>query len=178
MVGARTFPGNPYDGHLLKQPLEQTAILLEDTGKIPQHVFVDLGFRGVDDGTPLVQSIPRGKYKSLTEPQRRWLKRRSAVEPAIGHLKSDHRMDRCWLKGALGDALHTVLCAVGYNLSWLLRAVVRFGTEGGFFTFVLARGNHVLGPLSASPCPKNENLYPVKRAGLNFAGPTTCSLQQ
>ena len=50
-----------------------------------------------------------------------------AQEPAIGHLKSDNRMDRCWLPGSLGDALHTVLCAAGYNLRWLLRAMVRLG---------------------------------------------------
>ena len=95
MVGARTFPGNPYDGHVLNQQLEQTTILLEDTGKSPQQVIVDLGYRGVDQDNPTVEIIHRGKYKSLTKQQRRWLKRRQAVEPAIGHLKSDHRMDRC-----------------------------------------------------------------------------------
>ena len=49
------------------------------------------------------------------------------MEPAIGHLKSDHRLDRCWLKGALGDALHAISCAAGYNLRWLLRAIARLG---------------------------------------------------
>ena len=127
MVGARTFPGNPYDGHILSEQLEQTGILLEDTGKTPKEVVVDLGFRGVDRGNPGVEIIHRGKYKSLTSRQRCWLKRRQAVEPAIGHLKSDHRMDRCWLLGQLGDALHAVLCAAGYNLRWLLRAMVRLG---------------------------------------------------
>jgi IS5 family transposase len=125
MVGARTFPGNPYDGHVLNEQLEQTRILLEDTGKVPKQVIVDLGYRGVDKDNPTVEIIHRGKYKSLTAQQRRWLKRRQAVEPAIGHLKSDHRMDRCWLQGQLGDALHAVLCAAGYNLRWLLRAMVR-----------------------------------------------------
>ena len=48
-------------------------------------------------------------------------------EPAIGHLKADHRLDRCWLQGALGDALHALSCAAGYNLRWLLRAIVRLG---------------------------------------------------
>ena len=89
MVGARTFPGNPYDGHVLNQQLEQTTILLEDTGRSPQQVIVDLGYRGVDQDNPTVEIIHRGKYKSLTRQQRRWLKRRQAVEPAIGHLKSD-----------------------------------------------------------------------------------------
>jgi hypothetical protein len=56
-----------------------------------------------------------------------WLKRRQAVEPVIGHLTADHGMNRCWLKGSEGDALHTVLCAAGFNLRWLLRAVARKG---------------------------------------------------
>lgn len=67
--------------------------------------------------------------KSLSAQKRRWLKRRQAVEPAIGHLKADHRMNRCWLAGATGDAVHAVLCAVGYNLRWLLRAIVERGIK-------------------------------------------------
>jgi IS5 family transposase len=100
-------------------------------------VVVDLGFRGVDRDNARVEIIHRGKYKSLTRQQRRWLKRRQAVEPAIGHLKSDHRMDRCWLKGQLGDALRAVLCATGYNLRWLLRAMLRLGLKGAFLRSVL-----------------------------------------
>jgi len=137
IVGTRTFPGNPYDGHVLNQQLEQTTILLEDTGKSPRQVIVDLGYRGVDQDNPTVEIIHRGKYKSLTKQQRRWLKRRQAVEPAIGHLKADHRMDRCWLKGQLGDALHAVLCAAGYNLRWLLRAIVRLGLAVAFLRSML-----------------------------------------
>ena len=123
MVGARAFPGNPFDGHTLAQQLEQTTNLLQDLGRTPKQVIVDLGYRGVDADNPGVEIIHRGKYKTLTALQRRWLKRRQAIEPAIGHTKSDHRMDRCWLKGALGDALHTISCAVGYNIRWLMRAI-------------------------------------------------------
>jgi IS5 family transposase len=65
----------------------------------------------------------------MTSQQRRWLRRRQAVEPAIGHLKSDNRMDRCWLQGALGDALHALSCAAGYNIRWLLRALARLGSR-------------------------------------------------
>jgi IS5 family transposase len=132
IVGARTFPGNPYDDHVLKEQLEQSAILLEETGKAPKQVIVDLGFRGVDRDNRDLQIIHRGKYKSLASRQRRWLKRRQAVELAIGHLKLDNRMDRCWLKGQLGDTLHAVLCTAGYNLRWLLRAIVRMGLKGLF----------------------------------------------
>jgi IS5 family transposase len=132
MVGARSFTGNPYDGHTLAEQLEQVAILTEDVVAPPRQVVVDLGFRGVDADNPGVELIHRGKIKSLTQQQRRWLKRRQAVEPAIGHLKSDNAMDRCWLKGQTGDALHAVLCAAGYNIRWLLHAIVRLGLKGLF----------------------------------------------
>jgi IS5 family transposase len=124
MVGARAFPGNPFDGHTLAQQLEQTTNLLQDLGRQPKQAIVDLGYRGVDADNPGVEIIHRGKYKSLTALQRRWLKRRQAIEPMIGHTKSDHRMDRCWLKGALGDALHAISCAAGYNIRWLMRAIL------------------------------------------------------
>ncbi len=125
MVGARTFPGNPYDGHTLNSQLEQIAILLEDVGVKPKQAVVDLGFRGVDAENPDVEILHRGRWTSMTSAQRRWLKRRQAVEPAIGHLKSDNRMERCWLQGEQGDAIHAVLCAAGYNLRWLMRAIAR-----------------------------------------------------
>ena len=127
MLGARTFPGNPYDGHILNSALEQAPNLMQDHVVMLKQIVVDLGFRGVDADNPNVEIIHRGKYKSLTAQQKRWLRRRQAVEPAIGHLKSDNRMGRCWLQGALGDALHTISCAAGYNLRWLLRAIARLG---------------------------------------------------
>lgn len=123
MIGARTFPGNPYDGHTLAEQLEQTNTLLQDIGVKPTTAVVDLGFRGVDAAVSPVQIIHRGKFKSLDQQQRRWLRRRQAIEPAIGHTKSDHRMDRCWLSGSSGDALHAVLCAAGFNIRWLLRSI-------------------------------------------------------
>jgi IS5 family transposase len=107
MLGARTFPGNPYDGHILSAVLEQATNLTQDIGANLKQIVVDLGFRGVDADNPGKEIIHRGKFKSLSKQQKGWLKRRTAVEPAIGHLKSDHRMDRCWLQGALGDALHS-----------------------------------------------------------------------
>jgi IS5 family transposase len=123
MVGARSFPGNPYDGHTLSEQLEQIRGLYQDLGIVPRTAVVDLGYRGVDADNPGVEIIHRGKFKSLTALQRRWLKRRQAIEPAIGHTKADHRMDRCWLQGATGDALHALSCALGYNIRWLMRAL-------------------------------------------------------
>ncbi|MBB3759547.1 IS5 family transposase [Xanthomonas arboricola] len=93
--------------------------MLQDLSVEPTVAIVDLGYRGRQvDG---VQVLHRGKAKTLTRRQWRWIKRRQAVEPVIGHLKQDCRLDRCRLKGAQGDALHVLGCAAGYNLRWLLR---------------------------------------------------------
>lgn len=138
MLGARTFPGNPYDGHILSAALEQVANLTQNVSVQLKHVVADLGFRGVDADNPGKHIIHRGKFKSLSRQHRGWLRRRQAVEPAIGHLKSDHRMDRCWLQGALGDALHAVSCAAGYNVRWLLRAIARLGIGPAFLRLLQA----------------------------------------
>lgn len=127
VVGARAFHRNPYDGHTLGLQLEQATILMQDCAVRPNKVFVDLGYRGVDTENPDVRIIHRGKPKRLTAQERRQLKRRQAIEPIIGHLKTDHRMDRCHLKGEQGDRLHAVLCAAGYNIKWLLRMIAKKG---------------------------------------------------
>jgi len=109
--------GNPYDGHTLAEQLEQTTILLQDIAVKPHTVIADLGYRGVDADIGQVELVHRGKGKTLTREQRRWLRCRQAVEPAIGHLKNDNGMRRCWLKGSQGDAIHALLCAVGFNIA-------------------------------------------------------------
>lgn len=116
VVGARSFPGNPYDGDTLEEQIEQVGIV---SGTKPTTVIVDLGYRGREiEG---VDVLHRGKPKSLTRRQWAWVKRRQAVEPVIGHLKDDCRLRRCHLKDAQGDALHVIACAAGYNIRWLLR---------------------------------------------------------
>jgi len=127
IVGARSFPGNPYDGHTMHEQIEQSAILMQGLGVRPEVVYADLGYRGVDKDNPAIEIKHRGKDKRLTDEEHRLLKRRQAIEPIIGHLKADHRMDRCHLKGSEGDALHAVLCAAGYNIRWLLRMIIKKG---------------------------------------------------
>lgn len=128
VLGARTYPGNPYDGHTLKDQLQQTNTLLEALGVSPQTAVVDLGYRGkdIEAELPDMEILHRGKRSSMSKQQRTWLKRRQSIEPIIGHLKADNRMDICHLKGATGDALHTLLCACGFNIRWLLNRIHRF----------------------------------------------------
>jgi IS5 family transposase len=125
MVGARSFPGNPFDGHTLGAQLEQTGALLQDIGVSPKIAVVDPGYRGVDKDIAPVELIHRGKYKTLSAEHKRCLKRREAIEPLIGHTTQDHGMQRCWLKGSERDGLHAVLCAAGFNIRWLMRSLLR-----------------------------------------------------
>jgi len=120
VVGMRSMPGNPYDGHTLAETLEQVGILTgSDT--MPGTVIVDKGYRGVKiDGVRILRS---GQRKGITRTLRAMIKRRSAIEPMIGHMKMDGRLGRNPLKGALGDALHAVLCGAGHNLRLILAAL-------------------------------------------------------
>jgi hypothetical protein len=79
-----------------------------------------------------VQIIHRGKYKLPSDHEKKLLKRRQAIEPMIGHTKADHQLDRCWLSGAVGGALHALSCPTGYNIRWLMRAISRL-VQGGHF---------------------------------------------
>lgn len=100
---------------------------MQETGIKPTTAYVDLGYRGVDADSPGIDIKHLSKAKSLTAQEWRWLKRRQAIEPIIGHLKEDHGMGRCHLEGAQGDRLHALLCAAGYYIRWLLRMIVRKG---------------------------------------------------
>jgi transposase, IS5 family len=158
MVGARSFPGNPFDGHILNPALEQATNLMQDIGGTIKEVVADLGFRGVDADNPGKLIIHRGKFKSLSAHQKVWLRRRQAVEPAIGHLKSDNRMDRCWLKGTMGDALHTISCAAGYNLRWLMRQVASRRIKALFLRALRAMRDAAYGQYGALAGLKDHRL--------------------
>ena len=121
-VGARALHGNPYDGHTISGAINQVARLVEK----PEHVFVDRGYRGHGyDGEVRVHvdKVRRGRTaKSLWK----WMKRRAAVEPGIGHLKHEHRMDRNRLKGMQGDQINAILSAAGMNFSKLLKWIAAY----------------------------------------------------
>jgi IS5 family transposase len=124
VVGMRSMPDNPYDGHTLYEALEQTEIVADVK---PEMVFVDRGYRGAEiDGVQIWKS---GQRRGVTRGLKAMIKRRSAIEPTIGHMKSDGRLDRNWLKGAIGDALHAVLCGAGHNLRLIMKKLRLFYAE-------------------------------------------------
>ncbi|MBI4238252.1 MAG: IS5 family transposase [Deltaproteobacteria bacterium] len=116
-VGARALHGNPYDGHTLAGTMEQVARMM--TCK-PDEVFVDRGYRGHDyEGSTQIH-VDRVRRGNIAKSVWRWMKRRAAIEPGIGHLKHGHRMDRNRLKGQEGDMINAILSAAGMNFSKLL----------------------------------------------------------
>ena len=115
VVGMRSMPGNPYDGHTLTEAIQQVETL---TSHHPSTVVADRGYRG--HGVWGTQVLVSGTRRRLTPRLIRLLRRRSAIEPEIGHLKTDGRLARCALKGTFGDALFAVLCGCGHNIRKIL----------------------------------------------------------
>jgi IS5 family transposase len=122
IVGVNLCAGNPYDGHTLDRALATVELT---TGVKVSDAYVDKGYRGHDYKGEATVHRAGTSTKKLTRTQKARRKRRSAVEPKIGHLKSDNRMRRCYLKGLVGDAINVVLAAAGSNLQKLLRALSR-----------------------------------------------------
>jgi len=122
-VASLAFHGNAYDGHTLKQTLDQVTRV---TGTEPLQATCDLGYRGHNyEGDCNVLIVNRYR-KSIPASLKRWWKRRSAVGPVIGHMKHEHGLERNRLKGKAGDFVNAMLSACGYNLRKLLRAIARF----------------------------------------------------
>ena len=104
--GGHALHAGPYDGHTLAETLEQLGILT-GTDKPPATAIVDKGYRRVEiEGVRILRS---GQRRGITRTLKAMFKRRSAIEPAIGHMKKAGRLARNPLKGALGDALHAVV---------------------------------------------------------------------
>jgi transposase, IS5 family len=124
VVGMRSMPGNPWDGHTLAETLEQVGIL---TNRQPKIAIVDKGYQGIE--IPGVRILRSGQRRGITRTLKKMIKRRSAIEPTIGHMKTDGRLDRNPLKGTLGDALHAVLCGAGHNIRLLLKKLMLLCAE-------------------------------------------------
>ena len=111
-------PGNPYDGHTLATVV---PAITEQIGVSLSRVYADAGYRGhnAPSGGGL-RVYTSGQKRGVTDRIKRELRRRSAVEPVIGHLKAEHRMDRNYLAGRAGDAVNALMAAIGYNFRLLV----------------------------------------------------------
>ena len=121
IIGIEALHNNPFDGHTLKGALKQMKRIV---GWEADNAYVDKGYKGNPKqlGQTNIHLANRRK-KSMKPSEWRWFKRRSAIEPVIGHMKNDNRMDRNTLKGTDGDKMNAILAACGFNLRKLLRAI-------------------------------------------------------
>ena len=135
IVSALAFQGNPYDGHTLPAHLEQVRRL---TGYTPKEALTDRGYRGKKRVGSTEISIPTsgspGQSYYQKRKARKKFSKRAGIEPVIGHLKSDYRMMRNYLKGTLGDAINTMMAAAAYNMRhWMNK-----NTLSSFVSWLLA----------------------------------------
>jgi transposase, IS5 family len=136
VLHAKALPGNPYDGHTLATVIPDIE---RTTGATLARIIADAGYRGHNAPAPYDMRVyTSGQKRRMTPTIRRQMKRRSAVEPVIGHLKGEHRMGRNHLAHAAGDAINAVLAAAGYNFRRLLAWLARL------FAFLVACIAHTL----------------------------------
>jgi IS5 family transposase len=136
-VGAKSFTGNPYDGHTLAEQLKQVDNLI---GNKVSEVHVDMGYRGHDYDGAITVHVDKRQRGRTSRALWRWMKRRAAVEPSIGHLKNEHRLERNRLKGVAGNAMNAVLAAAAMNFHKLL---------GAFWRIFLRLLMHIRGAIPA-----------------------------
>jgi IS5 family transposase len=129
VVGVNSFPSNPFDGHTIPDVLCQ---IKETTGSYPDAAYCDRGYQGSAGTIFSTQVYVQGKSSSgVDDATKRKLKSRAAIEPVIGHLKQDHRLDRNFLLGIFGDQINAVMAGCAFNLRKVLRGFL-FAFFGAF----------------------------------------------
>jgi IS5 family transposase len=118
ITSAQALKGNPYDGHTLRDALIRSHAV---TGIKVTKAFVDRGYKG--HGISDCNVFISGQRRGITASIKKQMKRRQAIEPHIGHLKTEGKLGRCMLKGISGDQINVLLCAAGYNLLRILSAL-------------------------------------------------------
>lgn len=158
IVSALAFQGNPYDGHTLSAHRDQ---ILRLTGYEPMEALTDRGYRGKKRVGNMEVCIPSSGSPGQSYYQKRKVRKkfckRAGIEPVIGHLKSDHRMMRNYLKGTLGDAINTMMAAAAYNMRhWMNKNALSF-----FVSWLLTRVR-----LLENMIFENENQYACRHSAL------------
>jgi IS5 family transposase len=140
LLGALCVPGNPYDGHTLKEQMEQVKRLYSKK-QGPKMAHVDMGYQGHGYEGPVEVIVDKRRRGKIPKRIWRWMKRRAAIEPTIGHLKSEHRMERNKLRGFIGDKVNAILSAAAMNFGKLLAFLLAFFSRLLFALFPAFRAS-------------------------------------
>lgn len=121
VVGVNSFASAPFDGHTIPDVLTQIKSI---TGSYPRAAYCDRGYQGSAGHIFSTQVYVQGKSSAgAPDAIKRKLASRAGIEPVIGHMKADHRLDRNFLLGGRGDQFNAVLAGCGFNLRKLWRAI-------------------------------------------------------
>jgi len=140
LIGALAFEENRYDGHTLPEVFAQIKRVL---GHVPKICLGDRGYRGkskIDNTRIHIPKPPRkNASKAMQDEMRKRFQRRAAIEPVIGHLKSDHRLNRNFLKGFTGDQINLLMAAAAFNFKkWMRKVVFWLANIGRIFSWVMS----------------------------------------
>lgn len=123
-LSSEALHGNPYDGHTLKAILEKAESI---SGSTIKRAYVDKGYRGhkIVDKDVFIS----GQKNKTTRWVKKQINRRQSIEPHIGHMKSEGKLDRNYLWGILGDKFNAILCGIGHNLRLIIRKLYRLNFQ-------------------------------------------------
>ena len=121
ILGIKAFLQTPYDGHTIEPLLEQ----METGGqKLPKELLYDRGGRGKSEIKGVKISIPSTPRKKDTayqkQTKRKKFRTRAAIEPIIGHLKTDFRLAKNYFMGETGPQINALLAATAWNLKKMM----------------------------------------------------------
>ncbi|MDI9319824.1 MAG: IS5 family transposase [Phycisphaerales bacterium] len=126
IVGALSFSNNPFDGHTLPAVIKQYENIF---GKAPKEITADRGYRGKKQINETTINTPK-TFNQLSSYHQKKLRhqfrRRAAIEPVIGHLKTDHRLSRNFYKGIKGDEMNLLLSAAAFNFKRMMNKWKQF----------------------------------------------------
>ncbi|WP_310681673.1 transposase [Aliifodinibius sp. S!AR15-10] len=127
VVGTTMAEGNAHDSKTLEATLRQYQRL---TGRLPEKTIVDRGYWGLTEVLGVQVWYPdrfkAGNDRNKKRRLRRWFCKRTAIEPIIGHLKSDYGLSRSYLKGSAGSQMNLLLAATAWNLQLWMRQLLRW----------------------------------------------------
>ncbi len=123
IIGAVNFQGNPHDGNTLAASIKD---VVDNIGQKPKEVYADRGYKGAQEkNKDIAVHLPETPSEDATEEEkanaRKNFGRRSSIEPIIGHLKSDCRLKRTYLKGEVGDQINLYMSCAAFNFKKRLR---------------------------------------------------------
>ncbi|OWK96944.1 hypothetical protein AP75_13840, partial [Kaistella haifensis DSM 19056] len=121
ILGIKAFLQTPYDGHTIEPLLEQ----METGGqKLPKELLYDRGGRGKSEIKGVKISIPSTPRKKDTayqkQTKRKKFRTRAAIEPIIGHLKTDFRLAKNYFMGETGPQINALLAATAWNMKKMM----------------------------------------------------------